>query len=391
MSARAIVIYCGLLMSISAFSVDITLPSFSDMVSELGSPFEQVQWTISFYMIGAAFGQLLWGSLSDRYGRRPALGIGLGLFLAGCIVAAVSPTIEMLLASRVLQGFGAAAAIVLSRAIIRDRYSGAELARNLATATAIFAVGPIVAPLVGSVMAAATSWRVIFLVLAGFSAILLVALVRLPETLKARSDDATRPGVFLSRAARLFRHPQSRHFLLLSAVIMASMLLILSAVPRIYETAFGLTGISFAMFFAFHGVGIIIGQFANRALIRTIGIVNSMLVANMVLLVASLLILGFTQAGMINAYLMTALFILFATSYLVVYSNAAAMVLDPHGDIAGFSAALYGFVSQIGAAVIVSVLVVVTGDSIAAFAGALLTICLASMGSLVWWKVRARP
>lgn len=389
MSLRAIVIFCGLLMSISAFSVDITLPSFPAMAADLAAPFELVQWTITLYMVGAGFGQLLWGSLSDRFGRRVVLGAGLGLFLVGCLCAAFSPSITLLLASRLLQGAGAAAAIVCSRAILRDLHSGEELARSLALATAIFAVGPIFAPLIGAGMAAIAGWRFIFLALAIFAAGLLLALLRLPETLPSRSMDAVRPKVFAARTTRLFRHPQSRHFLLLSAVIMSSMLLILAVAPRIYEHAFGLTGTGFALFFALHGTGIVIGQTINRHLIRRVGIVDAMIAGNAVLIVSSGLMLAFALAGWMNAYLMTALLVLFATSYLIVYSNAAAMVLDPHGDIAGFTAAFYGFTSQIGASVAVSLLVVGIAASTVAFAAVLIAICGTCLAGLLLWRGRS--
>ncbi|MCC0039495.1 MAG: hypothetical protein H6893_11035, partial [Brucellaceae bacterium] len=119
-------------------------------------------------------------------------------------------------------------------------------------------------------------------------------------------------------------------------------------------------------------------------------VVNAMIVGNVVLIASSALILATSLAGMIDAYIMTALFVLFATSYLVLYSNAAAMVLDPHGDIAGFAAAFYGFTSQIGSAVLVSALVVFTGDSIPVFAGTLLAICALTMLALLVWRVRSR-
>ncbi|QDY99368.2 multidrug effflux MFS transporter [Nitratireductor mangrovi] len=389
MNQRAIVVYCGLLMSISAFTVDITLPSFPAMAADLDAPFEQVQWTITLYMVGAGLGQLLWGSLSDRFGRRLVLGAGLGLFLVGCLSAAFSPSILALLASRLLQGAGAAAAIVCSRAILRDLHAGEELARSLALATAIFAVGPIFAPLIGAGMAAVAGWRFIFLALAIFAAGLLLALLRLPETLSSRSMDAVRPKVFAARTLRLFRHPQSRHFLLLSAVIMSSMLLILAVAPRIYEHAFGLTGTGFALFFALHGMGIVIGQTINRRLIRRVGVVDAMIAGNAVLIISAGLMVTFALAGWMNAYLMTALLVLFATSYLIVYSNAAAMVLDPHGDIAGFTAAFYGFTSQIGASVAVSLLVIGIAASTVAFAAVLIAICGTCLAGLLLWRGRS--
>ena len=388
MKDRWIVAYCGVLMSISSFSVDITLPSFPAMVHDLDAPFELVQWTITAYMIGAGFGQLLWGSMSDRFGRRPALASGLALFLLGCLGAAFASSIELMLACRVLQGLGAASAIVSSRAIIRDRFSGEALARNLALATAIFAVGPIFAPLLGAGVAALAGWRFIFLGLSVFAASLLIVLVRLPETLPARAPDAMRLAVFVQRSRRLLAHPQSCYFVFLSAVVMASMLLILASTPRIYEHAFGLSGTTFALYFAFHGLGIVLGQAANRRLIRGVGIVNAMILANLVLVASVSLMLAAIAAGVMSAILMTALITLFATSYLIVYSNAAAMVLDPHGDIAGFTAAFYGFVSQIGSALLVSLLVVLTGESVTGFAAALLAICLVSLGALLFWRER---
>lgn len=385
MTPRAIVVYCGLLMSSSAFSVDITLPSFPSMVADLGAHYSRVQWTITFYMFMAGLAQLFWGPLSDRFGRRPALAGGLAIYLAGCLMSALAPSIELLLAGRLLQGFGGAAAIVLARAVMRDLFHGQELARNLALATAIFAVGPIAAPLVGAAIAGPFGWRAVFGALALFAAGLLLVLAKMPETLAARSPDAASPAVVARRAARVFGHPQSRHFLLLSAVAMSTMLFILASAPRIYDVQFGLEGATFALFFALHGTGIVIGQAANRRLIPRLGIVPAMLVGNSVLIVAAALILAFAAAGLVDAYLMTALLILYATSYLVVYANATAMVLDPHGDIAGFAAALFGFTSQIGAAAVASTVVLFTGDSVTGFAAALLCICLVSFAMIASW------
>lgn len=390
MTPRAIVVYCGLLMSSSAFSVDITLPAFPSMVVDLDAPYSRIQWTITFYMFMAGVAQLVWGPLSDRFGRRPALAGGLAVYLGGCFMSALAPSIELLLAGRLLQGFGGAAAIVLARAIIRDLFHGQELARNLALATAIFAVGPIVAPLVGAGIAEPFGWRAIFGILALFACGLLLVLLRMPETIPAKVAEAASPRVIARRAVRLFSHPQSRYFLLLSPIVMSTMLFILASAPRIYDIHFGLQGAAFALFFALHGTGIVIGQTANRRLIPKLGVVPAMLVGNAVLILSAVLILVFATLGSLNAYLMTALLILYATSYLVVYANATAMVLDPHGEIAGFAAALFGFTSQIGAAIIASLIVLFTGDSTVGFAAALLGICLVCFAMIANWLLASR-
>lgn len=388
MSPRAVVIYCGMLMSLSAFSVDVTLPSFPAIVEELDAPYSQVQWTITFYLFMAGVAQLLWGPLSDRVGRRPVLAAGLSIYLAGCLVSAFAPTIHLLLAGRLLQGFGGAAATVMARAVTRDLFSGQELARNLALAMAIFAVGPILAPLAGAAIAVPFGWRAIFAVLAVFALGLILSLLRLPETIRVRLPDSIRPSVLGARSVRLLAHPQSRYFLILSAVIMSSMIFILSSAPRLFDRNFGIVGTFFALMFALHGTGIIVGQTLNRRMIPRLGIVRAMRVGNLVLILSATSILVLALTGLATPWSMTAMFVLYSTSYLIVYSNASAMVLDPHGDIAGFAAAAYGFVSQIGASVIASVLILFTGDSIAAFGTTLLLICVTCFAMLAGWRVR---
>jgi MFS transporter, DHA1 family, multidrug resistance protein len=117
-------------MSISSFAIDITLPAFPEMVDRLDAPYATVQWTVTVYMFAAGLAQLVWGPASDRFGRRPVLAAGLSIFLLGSVLTSIAPSIEWLLAGRRSRGFGAAAAIVLARAILRDLYSGQELARN---------------------------------------------------------------------------------------------------------------------------------------------------------------------------------------------------------------------------------------------------------------------
>ncbi len=390
MQPRSIVIYCGLLMSAGAFSIDITLPSFPEIEADLATNSTLVQWTITAFLITAGLGQLVWGGIADKYGRKPALAAGLSIYLAGCLLAALAPSIEILLGGRALQGFGGAAAMVCSRAIIRDLFSGDELARSLALATAIFAAGPIIAPLAGGLIAEFSGWRMIFALLSIYAGVLLVILWRLPETNMAKTPDATKLATILRRSKRLISHPQSRHFLVFAAIVNSSIILILASLPVIYDVHFGISGLLFAVFFAAHGLGIIIGQIANRRLIRNYGPVPAMILGGIVLVVSAVLILigGLTET--IGAYSMSLLFVLFATSYLIVYANSTAMVLDPHGDMAGFAASFFGFASQIGASLIASAFVVFTGDSVVAFAAILLTVCLISLAGNIWWQVTAK-
>ncbi len=199
--------------------------------------------------------------------------------------------------------------------------------------------------------------------LAVFAVLLLVALSRLPETIRARSGDATQARVIAARVCAAFRA---------SPVAQLPVALDRRDVdhapdPRfsagIYEREFGVTGLAFAAFFASHGLGIIVGQIANRRLIAAFGTAKAMLAGSLVWSSRRRRCSSLLASGMATAWILTAILMLFATSYLIVFSNAAAMVLDPHGDIAGFAAAIYGSTSQIGSALIVSVLVTLIGTS----------------------------
>jgi DHA1 family bicyclomycin/chloramphenicol resistance-like MFS transporter len=360
------------------------------MVADLDAPYAAVQMTVTVYMFAAGLAQLVWGPASDRFGRRPVLAAGLGIFLIGSALATLAPSVGWLLAGRTIQGVGGAATIVLGRTILRDLFTGKELARNLALASAVFAAGPIVAPFAGGLIAWLFGWRAVFGLLVLVAVAALLFLLRLPETIPARDPAALRLETYGRRMARFWSAPQSRWFQAVATLGMSAMLLIIASAPRIYDESFGLRGMGFASFFAFHGFGIIVGQFVNRRLISSRGVVPAIVIAGCVLVVASSLILATGLLGIANAWTTTGLLILFATSYLVVASNSTALVLDPHGQMAGFAASIFGVVMQIGAALVVTAVVPFTGGAVSSFALALLLICLTCLALAAAWRPRSR-
>lgn len=371
-SNRALVMYCGILMSLSAFSVDIILPAFSLISSDLGSVYASVQMIIPVFILSIGFGQIIMGPLSDRYGRKPVILGGLVIYLAGALVCLFAPNIEILLLGRVIQGIGAAVGPVVSRAILRDMFLGQELARNMALATMLFAFGPIVAPLFGAIVLQFGSWRYVFLTIAMFSLSIFVAgILRLEETNANKDRSALAPSRIASNIKVAFSNPQSRFYIGISGPVMLTMLLILTTLPRIFMENYGIEGSRFALLFAIHGFGIIIGQVINRRMIPQIGTVNAMRVGSIVLLFASLLMAALHSMGVLlgpaGPYVMVACMVLFATGYLVVFSNAASLALDPHKSLAGFVSSLFGFVSQCVASLCAMVLAVRIGGDLSSF------------------------
>ncbi|MEM9105782.1 MAG: MFS transporter [Pseudomonadota bacterium] len=391
MSQRILVVYCGLLMSVSAFLVDITLPAFPTMVQEFSSPYAYVQWTLTIYTLSAGAGQLLWGSLSDRFGRRPILFFGLSLLLVGLVLAFFAPTIALLIAARILQGLGAAAAMVCSRAILRDLFSGKDLARNMAMASAVFAVGPIFAPFLGAVMIELAGWRSIFFCLSCLTLMLIGALFFFEETSQFKDGQALRLGRIRTNLVSLFTNPQSRFFLLVSMVSMAFMLVILTGVAPMYESEFGITGILFAGLFAIQGIFLIAGQFVSRRLIHTLGIIPTIVVASTVMAVMSGLFLALTVGNVLMVFMVPLVVGLANSAFMVIYANATSLVLDPHEDKAGFAVSVYGFASQMGGAAIVSVLVFFNNDQALGMSALMLALSLIVFAALLGWSARHKP
>ena len=155
----------ALLTALGPLAMDLYLPSLPAIETALGAPAAQVQLTISVYLIGFAVGQIAYGPVSDRFGRRPVLGVALTIFCAGTLMCSAAPTIGALIAARALQGAGAAGVIVLARAVVRDLYEGPRAGRELSLMGAIMSVAPIVAPVIGGFTQSSFGWRFGFILI----------------------------------------------------------------------------------------------------------------------------------------------------------------------------------------------------------------------------------
>lgn len=386
-SSRALVFYCGILMSITAFSVDITLAAFSFISNELDAPYASVQMIIPVFIISIGFGQIVMGPLSDRFGRKPIIITGLVIYLIGAVICLFAANIEILLLGRAVQGIGAAVGPVLSRAVLRDNFSGPELARNMALATMLFAVGPIVAPLLGAVILQIGSWRYIFLVIVLFSlGVLLTGVWFLQETNRNKDASALSMGRIKNNIQLAFGNRQSRFFILMSGPIMLNILLILICLPRIFKEVYGIEGSWFAVIFAFHGIGIIIGQIVNRRMIPKIGTANAMRVGACVIFASSVLMGVLYYADFLGPYVISAVMALFATGYLVILSNATALALDPMGHIAGFVSSLFGFFAQFISSIAGALLALWIGGDLSSFIIVMLMLTGCLMTILFFWS-----
>ncbi|RTL67510.1 MAG: MFS transporter [Hyphomicrobiales bacterium] len=352
MSRSFLITYCGLLLSVSAFSCDITLPAFWSMHEDLKTPIEWVQAIVPVFLIFQAMGQLVFGPVSDRFGRRPVVVGGLVVYLIGAAVALTATSIWAVHLGRAAQGFGSACGIVVGRAILRDISHGPALARAMAFAMAIFALGPISAPLVGYGLVALGGWRQIFLGMSLFALCLLIGTRFLQETNAAPNPHALRRSSLIDALKRIVTHPQSRYFLLVAAIAQFSIVSFVASAPRFFKQAFDIEGLAFAVLFASTGLGIIVGQVTNSRLIGILGVQATTRVAAAVLLAVSGATTLLSLTGWLGGAAFVVLMFFFNTSFLVIMANSASLVIDPHREIAGFASSAFGFFTQMTASLL---------------------------------------
>ena len=344
----------GLMSAVGPFAIDMYLPALPSIAADLKAPTAAAQMTLMAFFIAFGLCQIVYGPASDARGRKPPLYVGLGLFILGSIGCGLAGSIGALIAFRVLQGAGAAAMMVIPRAIIRDLHTGAEATRLMALVMLVFSVSPILAPLTGSALIAVFGWRAVFaaVTVAALLSILLTA-GWLPETRPPAERTRVTPRDLLGNAAVLLRDPQFLGLTFIGGFGMASFFAFLASSSFVYIGHFGLTPTAYSACFALNAIGFIgASQFA-ASLGARFGIARTVLRAVWVFAVFAVLLLGVTAAGLASLpVLVVLLFCAFAALGLVI-PTTAVLSLEPHGPIAGMASALGGTLQMVlGGAVI---------------------------------------
>ena len=347
----------AMLTALGPLSMDMYLPSLPDIAHVLSAPVARTQLTISSYLIGFAAGQMIYGPLSDRYGRRPVLLAAVALYLASTLACAAAQSVDVLIAARALQGISGSGAIVLARAIVRDVYSGVQAARELSLMGSISATAPIVAPMIGGVLQAAFGWRANFICMSAGGLIALVVAARLlPETLRPANRAGSLSFFSMMRGyGAVARH---RGFLIYLGIITttyAGLFAWVSGASVVLQGVYGLSPVTFGFTFALGAAGYMLGAMIATRLVVRLGLDRTIGVGVVVIAAGGLALVLAVATGIPGLWLVAAMALYLAGVGLAM-PQAMAGALTPFPDRAGTAASLMGLVQQALAAIIAAVI-----------------------------------
>ncbi|HEX5144263.1 MAG TPA: multidrug effflux MFS transporter [Mycobacterium sp.] len=373
----ALLLTLALLSAVAPFATDLYLPAFPVMVSDLHTTATAVQLTLTAFLLGLALGQLLFGPLSDRFGRVKPLFVGAAVCVAASAVAVVAPSIGILVTARFVQGFAGAAGMVIGRAIIADLATGKAAARAFSLMMIVGGVAPVVAPLAGGFLVAPIGWRgTLTVILALSAAMLLAVLAVVREThtehrrseLRAQKDAAGSP----------LRDLLSRRYMgntVAFGFAFAGMMAYISASPFIYQTMMGLSAGQYGAMFGLNATALLVVSAVSARLTARHEVHSLAAVGVAMVLLSSVAVLALAlssaSAGWLALPLLTAV-----ASQGLVFGNTTALALDSATRAAGTASAILG-AAQFLLAAAVSPLVSISGQNTAVPAGIVMVVTAA--------------
>ena len=381
----------ALLAAISAvgpLTTDMYLPSLPDIARLLDASTAQVQLTISSYLIGFSVGQIVYGPVSDRYGRKPVLLAAIVLYCAASLACALSTSIEMLIAARALQALGGSGGIVLARAMVRDLYSGNRAGRELSVIGAVMALAPVLAPIAGGILQTGFGWRSVFftLVAAGVAGAGVVWWL-LPETLTQRETEP----MSLSSIARSYRvvarNPAYMAYLGLATASFAGLFAWISGASFVLQNLYGLSPFAFGFAFAVGSVGYMIGSMLSAQLTRRLGLDGIIGIGGIVIAAGGLGMIAAVALGFTSALSLVFPMAVYLAGMGMVLPQSQAGAMTPFPERAGAASSLLGFIQQSVAAVFGAIVGVLLGQSAWPLAGGVAVAGCATL--LIWIVTRA--
>src|SRR5690606_30691082 len=334
----------GILAALGPFTIDMYLPGFQRIAEDLYTDDQHVAFTLTSYFIGIALGQLFYGPIVDKYGRKKPLLFGLGIYILAAIGCALSTSIDMMIGMRFLQALGGCVGMVASTAIISDVYEVQYRARAFSSIMLVMGVAPLIAPSVGSFFVTEWDWYVIFYFLA-FFAFLVMLMIQffLPETSQYMHSNKLKINEILKAYWEVLQNKTFLFYTLAGSIAMSILFAYISSASFIFLTYYGLDKMTFSVLFAINASGIISGSYLNGLLTRKLNYIKISNYASIILtiLVLVILLIVWFNPQIPYQFVVVGLFsILFTIGF--INPNATAASLAPFTDKSGTASALGG-------------------------------------------------
>lgn len=379
----------SVLLAFAALSTDIYLPALPTMAMQLHADQGAMSWTLSGYLIGFSVGQLLWGPIGDRYGRRLPIAVGLALFVIGSAACALSTNADQIIAWRIVQAVGACASVVLGRAMVRDLYAGARAAQMLSTLMTVMAIAPLLGPFVGGQIIRFASWQVIFWLLMIIGAMTLAALFTLPETLPPNRRNREPLGRALSDYLALLRTRRVIGFASAGGFFYGGIYAYLSGTPFAYINYYHLPAQFYGLVFGLGILGIMACNLVNVRLVMRQGAGRLIKVGATGAAIAGVVVAIDARTGFAGLPgLVAPLFVYVGLAGFII-ANSIAGAMEGYPDRAGAVSALVGAIHY-GSGILTAGLVGAFADGTPWSMGWVIAVCGLGAAGCAWLAIPGR-
>lgn len=352
-SQTFIILILGALTMIGPFSIDMYLPGFPAIAKDLQTTIAEVQLSLASFFVGLSLGQLFSGPITDRFGRKKPLYIGLGLYMLASLACVFAPNVETLIALRFVQALGGSVGMVVSRAVVRDLYPPEEMAKIFSMLMLVMGVAPIIAPSLGGILASSVGWQAIFLTLVLISAITLLGMyLGLPETKPSDAAISLKPVKVLKDYVEIIKNRQFLTYTLVSGISGAGMFAYISGSPFVFIELHQVPEATFGIIFSANAFGLIMSGQLNRLALQRFTTVQIVKFVNALQLIfgALLVVYSFTFWG--GLPMLIGLIFCYMSMLGFLYPNSGALAMAPFARNAGAASALLGSLQFVISAVV---------------------------------------
>lgn len=355
-----VILIMGLLTAIAPMSIDMYLPAFPAIAQNLHSTISEVTLSLSSFFIGISAGQLLYGPLLERFGRKPPLYTGLCLFFVASVGCALSQTVNELIVFRLFQGIGGCVGMVAARAMVRDLFDTKDNAKVFSMLMLVVSVSPIIAPTVGGYLTTTLGWRYVFAMLIFIVLVILIGTYFfLPESKKPDPTFSLKPAPILRNFKSVLRHPHFITYAFTGAVSYAGLYAYIGGAPYVFLELFKVSETHFGWIFALIAAGLISASQVNNLVLRRYDNHQVIKIASLCQSLIGVAFVCLTLMGWINLFVIILLAFLFLACQGFIFPNATALALRHLGHNAGNASALLGAIQMTvgaSASAIISVL-----------------------------------